>query len=89
MPSRRKSCEIDSETTRNRNRNSELIPLRLNIRINSKIIMFRFAIFSARGAYDLISGQVVYGLDMTCVLVNLTSTHEYPWSGRLFMMNVP
>ena len=31
-------------------------------------------------------GQIVSGLDVTCVLVSLPSTHEKPWCGRLFEM---
>ena len=35
---------------------------------------------------DHTSGLIVSGLDVTCVLVNLPSTHEEPLSGRLFRM---
>ena len=32
------------------------------------------------------SGRIISGLDVTCVLVNLPSTHESPWGGPLFRM---
>ena len=43
-----------------------------------------FAFFRAHlDIDDNTSGQIVSGLDVTCGLVNLPSTHEEPWSGRL------
>ena len=35
---------------------------------------------------DHTSGQIVCGLEVTCVLVNLPSTHEQPRGGRSFRM---
>ena len=35
---------------------------------------------------DHTSGQIVSGLDVICALVNLSSTREEPWCGRLFRM---
>ena len=35
---------------------------------------------------DNTSGRIISGLDVTCVLVSLPSTHESPWCGPLFRM---